>query len=301
MKPNSSKRAPRRRAGLKTTNRLETCSNVEQRLLEILKNLARILVTSGYGVGGLSRLARRAYFEAALALEDKSGRRMNNARIAALTGLTRSEVSQLSQQRPGSAPRTAAPVNRAQRVSIGWISDSEFCDRQGDPNVLPFAGRRASFEKLVKSYSGDIPARAMLSEMLRLRMAREEGGNTVRLIRVNSPVSNRTAASLRAISPWVDFISEDGNDEKNELNANTVRIELNFDSMPQLFAAIREVQNRATAFVRGVQELGSTGRTAKDCTLKVSIGLATRMSRPENAPKKKKIGTSPEWLKRSQN
>jgi hypothetical protein len=298
MKRNSLKRAPGRKRGNNALHQLESASVLEDRLLEILKNLARVLVLSGYGIGGLSKLTRRAYFDAALALNSEQGWRLNNARIAALTGLTRSEVSNLAHQRSLGVLTGTGPVNRAQRVSIGWVNDEEFCDKQGDPNILPFSGRRASFEKLVKNYSGDIPARAMLSEMLRLGMAREEVDGCVRLVRIDAPMSRRTVATLRAISPWISFISESSDDEAEDLNANTARIQLNFDSMAQLFAAIREIQERATAFVRSVQELGHKRRTAHGRTLQISIGLATRIPRVKGAPKKKKIGTS-KWLNRN--
>jgi hypothetical protein len=221
---------------------------------------------------------KRAYVDAALKLERESGRRQNNARIAAITGLTRSEVSQLSRQEEITGTK---PPNRAQRVSIGWITDAEFCASPGSPKVLPFRGKRASFEKLVRNYSGDIPARAMLSEMVRQGMAREEVGN-VRLLRTSSTIPRHALTTLRAISPWIRFLADNPN-QSQELNANTVSVSLSFQSLPQMYSAIREIQERATAFVRSIDQLGAQSSGARPHKMHVSVGLAMRMPKARGA------------------
>src|SRR5690349_10596961 len=91
---------------------------IETRLGAILKDLARVLVCNGYGIAALNRLAKRAYFEAALELDSATGRRRNHARLAAATGLTRAEVSRLS--RTPIETFRKRPVSRAQRVSTAW-------------------------------------------------------------------------------------------------------------------------------------------------------------------------------------
>jgi len=273
---------------LASQRRSAGAADFEQRLLYILRDLARILVSSGYGVSELSRLAKRAYFEAATDLSVATGRRINRARIAAATGLSRAEVAHFSQgsERVG-AGEHFIPVNRAQRVSWAWVTDPDYCSNNGRPNVLPYAGRKGSFEMLVKRYGGDIPVRAMLSEMLRLRMIKQPREKTVKLVRVVSHVSREAAASLRALSPWIGFLSQNNTSDNSELDATSVRIALSFESMPQLFAAVRQLQNHASAFVRSAHELGGARRRAKPYKLDVSVALGTRIFSPERMPKKK--------------
>jgi hypothetical protein len=292
MKHNLLKRA-RSTNAVDARYRLESSSDVERRLGSILNDLARILVANGYGIKGLNKLARRAYFQAGLALEDGPGRKVNNARIAALTGLTRAEVSRLARNNEKSLSGALTPVNRAQQVSLGWINDSAFCEKNGNPRVLPFSGPGNSFERLVKTYSGDIPARAMLSEMLRLGMAKQELG-FVRLLRIDSMVSRRTTIKLRAIAPWTNFLSEDEGEDVDELDANTARLTLSFESLPELFAAVRELQSRAMAFVEGVHELGEMKGRKKRHKLHVSIALGTRIPRSE-FKRKLDITRTPQW------
>ena len=250
---------------------------IEATLSTILNDLARILVTSGYGIDGLHRLSKKAYFDAALALDAGAGRKISKARIAALTGLTRVDVTQLSIRPRDNRGKSPIPVNRAQRVSFGWASDLKYCDKQGRPSVLPFRGRGGSFQRLVKTYSGDIPARAMLTEMVRLGMVVSEANESIRLLRLDSPIARRTTTSLRALSPWISFLANSEDNDLRQLTANTIRLELGFESLPQLFASVRDLQGRATSFVDSIRELSSKEARVKRHKLYVSIALATRV------------------------
>jgi hypothetical protein len=250
----------------------------------ILKDLAKVLISNGYGISGLNRLAKRAYFEAALDLDLAAGRRKNNARIAAATGLTRTEVSRMSRESTDIA--VTAPVNRAQRICMAWTSDRAYSDPSGNPSVLPFSGKVGSFKRLVEDYSGDIPVRAMFSEMLRLKMVRRDISNNVQLIRSWVPVSRQTTVTLRALSPWVNFLSQTSVNEFAEMNANSVQVALNFQSMPELFAAVRELQRRASAFVDGIHELDGKKKSRLGFKLEVSLALGTRVPSLNCQPKR---------------
>lgn len=260
---------------------------LEELVTEILTDLARVLVVSGYGVSGLSRLTKRAYLNAAQALERDSHRKNSHARIAALTGLTRTEVSKLSREANEGEKRSVAPVNRAQRVSQGWSTDPDFCERRGVPKILPFSRHRRSFESLVKRYSGDIPARAMFLEMRRLGLTEETVSKEIRLVRLKAPIKQETVTALDAIKPWANFLADTKNEESNDLNANTVRLQLGFESLPQLFSAVRDLQSRANTFVASIKELGSQRSARHQHKLQVSIALATRVPRGVGSSKRK--------------
>lgn len=260
---------------------------VENLLQEILTDIAKVLITSGYGVSGLNGLAKRAYLSAAQSLGQPGEHKITNARVAALTGLTRTEVTRLSRSRRRPGELILSPFNRAHRVSMGWVSDKEFCTRSGRPRELQYSNHRNSFEQLVKRYSGDIPARAMLSEMTRLGMAAESPLKTVRLIQVDTPLRRQTLAALGAIKPWTEFLADDQSDEDRQLKANTARIQLNFESLPQLLAVVRELQGRAEAFVRSVRELGPVKKSRAPHRLDVSIALATRIPKSIDSAKRK--------------
>ena len=71
--------------------------------------------------------------------------------------------------------------NRASRVIKGWISDDDFTERDGEARVLPFDGEK-SFTELVKRYSGDAPARAVLDELERVGAIQRVGDDSVLLV-----------------------------------------------------------------------------------------------------------------------
>lgn len=101
------------------------------------------------------------------------GKRQTISRIAILTGLTRKEVQRLLQPVPDGEQSTDEEYHRAARVITGWVRDPDFGDGKGHPHPLRMDGKRASFSELVKRYSGDIPVRAMLDELLRVGAVKE--------------------------------------------------------------------------------------------------------------------------------
>src|SRR5688572_5597803 len=160
---------------------LSGSDDLDHKLSEILTSIAHLLLRNGYGFARLGKLTKMAFVNAAKALDDDSKSKISIARIAAVTGLTRIEVSQLLRSEARKGYPASEPLNRAERVAIGWQGDNDYCDSRGFPLALPFASAGRSFSRLVKKYSGDIPARAMLIEMKRLRMVRHDSSDTVRL------------------------------------------------------------------------------------------------------------------------
>lgn len=138
-------------------------------LYRILRPLARLLLRNGIPFGEFAELVRRAYVEAALEDFSDGKRKPTDSRAAVMTGLTRKEVKKqreiVSGEQSGSTDTLHS--NRASRVVSGWVHDAAFQTGQGEPATLAFDGP-ASFSELVKKYSGDMPPRAVLDELLRV-------------------------------------------------------------------------------------------------------------------------------------
>jgi hypothetical protein len=98
-----------------------------------------------------------------------------------LTGLNRKEVARLLKLPVSNTDMMSAQLNRAQRVLTAWLRDDEFLDEKGDPRILPFAGA-GSFSELVKRYSGDMPARAVADELIRVGVLNEDDDGKLRLL-----------------------------------------------------------------------------------------------------------------------
>lgn len=132
----------------------------------LLRPLVRIFLRNGKAARSFFELAKQVYVDLAKEEFGINGKKATISRIAILTGLTRKEVQALLTQPRHDDGSFEEEYNRAARVIAGWLKDSRFGDGRGHPAPLPLEGKRGSFAQLVKAYSGDIPVRALLDELL---------------------------------------------------------------------------------------------------------------------------------------
>ena len=151
-------------------------------VLRLLRPLVRLLLRNGVSYGAFADLAKWVYVDVANKEFGVAARKQTDSRISVITGLTRKDVARL---KGTAAPDDTAAVeqyHRAARVIGGWLRDARFLNKAGRPAALAFDGNVASFSELVKSYSGDIPPRAMLDELLRVGTVERGKNGTLRLV-----------------------------------------------------------------------------------------------------------------------
>ncbi len=148
----------------------------------LLRPLVRLLLRNGISYGTFSDLAKRVYVEVATEEFSIPGRKQSKSRVAILTGLTRKEVLRVKRLPATDDLGALQRYNRAARVIAGWVRDSAYTDGSGNPVDLPFDGEDTGFHRLVRSYSGDAPARAILDELLRVGAVECVPGGCVRLL-----------------------------------------------------------------------------------------------------------------------
>jgi hypothetical protein len=155
---------------------MKKTNSLHQALFRILRPLARLLLRNGIPYGEFSELVKRAYVEAALEDFSDGRRKPTDSRAAVMTGLTRKEVKRQREVLAGedTGSRDVLHANRASRVVSGWVHDSVFRAGDGEPAMLTFDGPK-SFSELVKRYSGDMPPRAVLDELLRVGVVSVDG------------------------------------------------------------------------------------------------------------------------------
>jgi hypothetical protein len=150
-------------------------------VLRLLKPLARILLQHNVSFLTFSDLAKRVFIEVAEESFPPEGRKQSVSRIAMLTGLSRKEVLRVKRLPHPSDDEALSQQERSTRVISGWTRDARFLDRDGAPRALDFEGE-GSFSDLARSYSGDIPTRAVLDELLRVGLAERRDDDRIRLI-----------------------------------------------------------------------------------------------------------------------
>jgi hypothetical protein len=147
----------------------------------LLYPLVRILLHQGMPYGAFSDLAKRAYVDVAQQEFAIPGRKQSISRVSIMTGLTRKEVRRLQDLPTADDAVAIAQYNRAARVIAGWRRDPAFSDASGNPLELLLEGEGASFATLVKRFSGDVPARAVRDELLRVGAAELTEAGAIRL------------------------------------------------------------------------------------------------------------------------
>jgi len=274
----------RRRTSGEGTPTASGQENLDHYLAQILVNVTQLLLRNGYGFRRFNKLARWAFVEAAVALDSDSEHRSSTARIAAITGLTRIEVSQLRGPKLDWPVNEGTPSNRAISVANGWRSDRKYLNHRNRPKQLPFNSTDSSFTKLVKKYSKDIPARAMLVEMKRLEMVKEDSEGFLELVRGNVTTAKSSVAAMRAISPWVSFFGKTGaGTNRDEVTSTARQLRVHFESLPQVYAAVRELEERRASFVAGLEHLGTQPR--KDAEYELTISVAVAAEKPRRTRK----------------
>jgi hypothetical protein len=129
--------------------------------------LIDLMLDTGVTVQEFSRIVRdRAVRRAAERITKENGRG-SKSRVAIMTGLPRSEVARILMA--ADVPKVSRlGQHPARKVLAGWYDNPIFLSENGDPAALPVFGARRSFERLVALYSGGIPVRAMLDQLIQI-------------------------------------------------------------------------------------------------------------------------------------
>ncbi len=230
---------------------------ISSTLVTLLKPLVRILLRNNIPYGTFADMAKWVYVEVASEEFGVPGRKQTISRISTITGLSRKEVKRMKEIKAPDDLGAAERYNRAARVISGWLKDPRFLDGGGNPEMLPFEGGEDSFSGLVRAYSGDIPPRAILDEMVRTGVV-EVKDRKVRLLHRGYIVKRGEAEKLgimgRDVSELISTIHhniEAGPDEA------FLQRKVSYDNIPE--EAVPEVRSlvsrKAAEFVEAMDRL----------------------------------------------
>jgi hypothetical protein len=148
----------------------------------LLRPLVRLLLRNGVPYRTFSDIAKRVYVNVATEEFGIPGRKQSKSRVSVLTGLSRKEVLRVGRLPAPDDLGAVERYNRAARVVSGWVRDTRFHREPGQPMHLPFDEGAACFRELVKKYSGDAPARAVLDELMRVGTVERTQDGKLRLL-----------------------------------------------------------------------------------------------------------------------
>jgi hypothetical protein len=130
-----------------------------------------------------------AFIQAAVTRARMKNGRVNQSSVAIMTGLSRVEVRKMLTN--DYADHRKRETHGAQKVLEGWSRDAEFCTKDGHPKRLSMRPGYGGFASLARRYSGDIPPRATLEELLRLRSVEVSGKFIKRKVEKGEVLNNR--------------------------------------------------------------------------------------------------------------
>jgi len=133
----------------------------------MLKPLVRLLISQGVTHTDLSQAAKDVFVEVAIR-HFMEHQKINQSRIAVITGLTRKEVKRVLDNARQSEEQDAG-FSRPGRILTAWHTDPKFIGPYGLPLDLPYDSESpdvSSFKSLVKTYGADNSAKIMLDVLL---------------------------------------------------------------------------------------------------------------------------------------
>lgn len=145
-------------------------ANLLEAIRFMMRPLVRLLINQGVTHAEFSEALKDVYVDSAIRHSEQGSGKVNKSQIAIKTGLTRKEVRNVV-DRVLAQGEVRKRASRPERVLTGWHQDPFFQGPYGLPLDLPYDTKGEekvpSFHQLVKQYSGDMSAKAMLEELLR--------------------------------------------------------------------------------------------------------------------------------------
>ena len=214
-------------------------------VLRLLRPLARILLRNGVSFSTFSDLAKWTYIDIAAREFGIEGRKQSTSRVSVITGLSRREVMRVRKLPRPDITASTEKHNRAARVIAAWRRESDFLDSNGNPALLPMEGRGASFSELVRRFSGNVPPRAILDELIHVGAAeRRKDGKIALLTRAYIP-GNVDAHKLNILGTDVSHLIATIDHNLNPETAEPrFQRKVSFDNLPdKVLPEFREIFN----------------------------------------------------------
>ena len=202
-------------------------------VLKLLRPLARILLRNGVSFSTFSDLAKWIYVDVAAREFGIEGRKQSTSRVSVITGLSRREVMRVRKLPRPDVTASTERHNRAARVIAAWRRESDFLDAKGKPALLPMEGRGATFSELVKRFSGNVPPRAILDELIHVgAVERRKDGKIALITRAYIP-RNIDAHKLNILGTDVrHLVSTIDHNLKSETTEPLFQRKVSYDNLP---------------------------------------------------------------------
>lgn len=160
-------------------------------IYQMLRPLARIAMRHGLTASDIERVTRQAFVDTARAEYGIRSRPTNKSRVAALTGLSRAEVTRLLAHPWRAQDEAAGQRHLLNRLITRWVNESRWLDDAKAPRQLSLNEQEdESFPDLVRAIGSDVTWQTLLRELERLGLVRRNGDAIQLLQRAFVPASS---------------------------------------------------------------------------------------------------------------
>ncbi len=272
--------------------RAEPARALTTALERLLAPIADLCLAHGIAYPAAGELLKHAFVRAARAAHPATAGRRDVSRVSTATGLTRREVTRITQLDEGDSVLRPAP---ATQVFTRWAGDRRLHDKRGRPLALKRQGRARSFEALARSITRDVHPRSLLDELLRLGLVRlDEKTDTVHLLTDAFVPSDDRARMFGFLGNNVGdhlaaAVSNVRGDDAPHLEQAIFADELSAQSIVKVDKRIRaEWKALLAALVPQIQDLIDADRKAgRQADRRLRVGLYS-FNTPMDAPGKEK-------------
>ena len=175
----------------------------------VLAPLVRLLLASGLNHTRLSAELKVLFIEQAQLELRRRGQADTNSAISLLSGVHRKDVREWRENRLGA--RIAQGVSMSSQVFARWIQDPLYRDRRKRPKALPRVGAAPSFDALARSVTQDVHPYTVLTELIRLGLARIEARKGVEFVVPNRDGFVPPAGSRELLELFAGNLSDHAN------------------------------------------------------------------------------------------
>jgi len=185
--------------------------SAEDALGPLLEQLAALVIRLGITPRYVSNTITTACVRHAAKNSRLLNGRVNQSRVAVLTGLSRAEVRRELRQvaRPKHGPNSRQ--HRAWRLINGWLSDPRFRTSSGEPRPIKLGEGKGNLGGAVRKFCGDVPAKAVLLELLKMQAVKLADDHIILSRRVAAQLSSKVfqaRAVLRTTSETLDRLQK---------------------------------------------------------------------------------------------
>ncbi len=254
--------------------------HTEQILKSVMRPIIRLMLSLGINYREFCEICKALFVDVAAEDFGIKGRPTNTSRIALLTGLDRKHVKAVREKLNAHDQPISSSVGQMSRVMTAWYQDNRYLDEQGKPKPLEEKSDNG-FYGLAKRYGGDIPAGAIMKELIRTKCVRRmDNGQLEAISRVYNPSGDKDLSVQRATSVISDLCATICHNIFDSTKAETNRFErraMNINIARDRVSDFKQyIENKGQVFLEEIDawlsnnELAEPNRTE---AIRLGVGL----------------------------